>query len=219
MKECFQNKFVLRSSHQDAIFSIAVLHLRWNSLKNTCDGVRFFVNLHVTLSNFEPLLREKLYFITALINAVNYNLCRTPLESCFCVKEQSFADCLRNFLQNFLKYLANFTRKHICWSLYLIKLQAFSTATFKKKLQHRSYLMKFATFLRTLFFREHLFTVTVFVCTENLGKVLGQNNYHIPCWQVFLMHRKILENETAGEVSSGLKTCTAFIVSIFEQNC
>ena len=117
-------------------------YLWWRKIfcKFACNAVQFWT-----------AVAEKLYFITALINAVNCNFCRTSLESCFCVKEQSFADCLQNFLQNFLKYLANFTRKHICWSMFLIKLQAFSTATFKKKLQHRSYLIKFATFLRTLF--------------------------------------------------------------------
>ena len=37
--------------------------------ENYCDGVRFLVNLHVTLSNFEPLLQKFKYFITALVNA------------------------------------------------------------------------------------------------------------------------------------------------------
>ena len=41
-------------------------------------------------------LAEKLYFITALINALNYNFCITPLESCFCVEKQLFADVLEN---------------------------------------------------------------------------------------------------------------------------
>ena len=58
MQECFQNKFVLRISHPDAFFNIAVLLLRYDSMKNTCDGEQFLVNLHVTLSNFEPLLRK-----------------------------------------------------------------------------------------------------------------------------------------------------------------
>ena len=58
MQECFQNKFVLRSSHQDTFFNIALLQLWWNSLKNTCDGVQFLVNFHVTLSSFEPLLQK-----------------------------------------------------------------------------------------------------------------------------------------------------------------
>ena len=58
MQECFKNKFVLRSSHQDTFFKIAVLQLWSNSLKNTCDGVQFLVNFHGTLSSFEPLLQK-----------------------------------------------------------------------------------------------------------------------------------------------------------------
>ena len=66
----FQSKVVPRSSHQVqfSIFNFAVLHLWCNSLKNTCGGVWFLVNLHLTLSNFKLLLWKFKYFITALIN-------------------------------------------------------------------------------------------------------------------------------------------------------
>ena len=60
--------------------------------------------------------------------------------------------------QGALKNFANFTGKHLFWDLFLIKLQAFRTATslketqglqlFKKKLQHRCFPVKFARFLR-----------------------------------------------------------------------
>ena len=53
----------------EAFSNIAVQHLQWNSLKNYCDEVQFLVNLHLTLSNFEPLLRKLNYFSTALVNA------------------------------------------------------------------------------------------------------------------------------------------------------
>ena len=42
MDECFQNKFVLRSSHQDAFFNITALDLWQNSLKNTYDEGQIF---------------------------------------------------------------------------------------------------------------------------------------------------------------------------------
>ena len=58
MQEYFQNKIVLKSSHQDTFFNIAVPQLWWNSLKNSCDGMQFLVNFHVTLSSFEPLLQK-----------------------------------------------------------------------------------------------------------------------------------------------------------------
>ena len=46
-----------------------------------------------------------------------------------------------------LKNFANFTVKHLCWSLFLIKLQA------KKRLQHRCCPVVFAKFLRTSLFK------------------------------------------------------------------
>ena len=58
MQECFQNKFAVRSSHQDTFFNIAVLQLWWNSLKNSCDGMQYSVNFHITLSSFAPLLQK-----------------------------------------------------------------------------------------------------------------------------------------------------------------
>ena len=59
------------------------------------------------------------------------------------LQKQSFADILQN---RTLKNLANFTGKHLCWSLFLIKL----------RLQHKCFPVKFAKFLRTAFFTEHL---------------------------------------------------------------
>ena len=43
-----------------------------------------------------------------------------------------------------------FTVKHLCWSLFLIKLEAFWFATLlKKRLQYRYFLVNIAKFLRT----------------------------------------------------------------------
>ena len=159
MQGCFQNKLVLRSSHQDTFFNIALLQLWWLSLKNTCDGVQLLVNFHVTLSSFEPLLRKKPYFITALINAEQQRLQNTEKTPSVFRSPRS-----QMFLQiGVLKNFANLTGKHLCWSLFLIKLQ-------------RRCLVKSAKFLRTLFFTEHLFTVTASVCSGNLGKILVRNN-------------------------------------------
>ena len=69
IQEYFQSKVVLRSSHQDAFFNIAVLQLWCNFLENTCKGKQFLINVHIMLSNFEPLLWRSKYFITALTNA------------------------------------------------------------------------------------------------------------------------------------------------------
>ena len=49
-----------------------------------------------------------------------------------------------------LKYFANFTGKHLCWCLFLIKFQACRTAPLlKMRLQHRCFPLKFAKFFRT----------------------------------------------------------------------
>ena len=52
-----------------------------------------------------------------------------------------------------LKSFAKFTGKHLCWNLFLIKLLARRP---EKRLQFRQFPVKFAEFLITLFFTEHL---------------------------------------------------------------
>ena len=51
--------------------------------------------------------------------------------------------------QGVLKNFANFTGKHLYWSLFLRKLQALLLVTIKKRLQHKCFNVKFAKFLRT----------------------------------------------------------------------
>ena len=55
-----------------------------------------------------------------------------------------------------LKNFANFTRKPLCWSLFVIKLQAWACGFIKKRLQHRGFRLKFGIFLRTPSFTVHL---------------------------------------------------------------
>ena len=57
------------------------------------------------------------------------------------------------FKMDVLKIFANFTGKHLCWILFLIKLHALRPP---ERLQHRSFPVKFANFLRTAFSTEHL---------------------------------------------------------------
>ena len=64
-------------------FSI-LLFGTYREMKNYCDGVRFLVNLHVTFSNFEPLLQKFKYFITALMNAEPVLLQITPRNVFLC---------------------------------------------------------------------------------------------------------------------------------------
>ena len=118
--------------------------------------MKFWVNLHVKFSSFEPLLR-KLYLITALINAEQKFLQNTSRKLLVFRSSRS-----KMFLKiGVLKNFANLTEKHLCWSLLLIQTLLDSVDSVKKRLQHRCYLVKFAKFLKTLFFIEHVFTVTV----------------------------------------------------------
>ena len=55
-----------------------------------------------------------------------------------------------------LKNFTKFTGKELCWSLFLINLQALRLgALLKKRLQHR-FSLNITKFLRTAFFKEHL---------------------------------------------------------------
>ena len=69
---------------------------------------------------------------------------------------QNRSSCYQMFFKvDVLKIFGTFTRKYLCWSLFLIKLQAWRTII-KKKLQHRCFPVKFAKFIKTPFLTEHL---------------------------------------------------------------
>ena len=74
-----------------------------------------------------------------------------------------------------LKNFANLTGKHLCWSLFLIKLQVFRPATLLKRDSNGGavFFKKCKIFKNTFFY---LFTVNASVCSENLGKILVRNN-------------------------------------------
>ena len=56
-----------------------------------------------------------------------------------------------------LKNFARFTGKHVCWNLFLIKLQASKAVTLLKRiLQYRCLLVNIAKFLGRAYFIEHL---------------------------------------------------------------
>ena len=64
---------------------------------------------------------------------------------------------LQIFLKiDFLKSFANFTGKHLCWSLFLKNLQAEGLQLHKKRLRYVCFPVKLAKFLRTPFLTEHL---------------------------------------------------------------
>ena len=54
------------------------------------------------------------------------------------------------------QHFANLARQHLCWCLFLIKLQAFRSATPLKKTQHRCFPVEFTKFLRAPFSQNTL---------------------------------------------------------------
>ena len=68
---------------------------------------------------------------------------KSPKFDCWCVNEVLVRRTKRSVLNNF----ANFTGKHLCWSLFLIKLQA--CHFIKKRFRHRCFPVNTAKFLRT----------------------------------------------------------------------
>ena len=104
------------------------------------------------------------------------------------IQKQSFKQSLsKSHSQMFFKIgvLKNFaTGKHLCWSLFLIKL--------KKRLQHRCFLVNIAKYLRAAYFIEHLRWLLLSVWWSNCS-VLGicrpslSNQKHNVGW--FLLKR------------------------------
>ena len=60
-----------------------------------------------------------------------------------------------------LKKFAIFTRKHISWSLFLIKMQGFMPATLLKRDSTRCFPVHIAKSLRTVFYRTQLVAASV----------------------------------------------------------
>ena len=88
--------------------------------------------------SFEDLLRLKVETWMELMTAEFWHTSRQ--------KQSPKLFCKKAVLKNF----AIFTGKHLCWCLFLIKLQDFRPVTFiKNRLQHRCFTVNIAKFSRT----------------------------------------------------------------------
>ena len=81
--------------------------------------------------------------------------------SCGNIRKDSFSSVRRSRLQMFfkichLKHFANFARKYLCRSVFIIKLKALGQPCnlIIKRLQHRSFPVMFVKLLRTSIFTE-----------------------------------------------------------------
>ena len=69
-----------------------------------------------------------------------------------------------------LKNLSNFTGRHLCWSLIVIKLQDWKPSAcnfIKKRLQHRCFLVNIVEFSKKPFFIENLWWLLLLLLTES----------------------------------------------------
>ena len=66
------------------------------------------------------------------------------------------------FKLTLIKNLASFTEKHLCWNLFLIGCRPKAGNFIKKRLRCRHFPVKFAKFLGTPFFTEHLQCLLLF---------------------------------------------------------
>ena len=82
-----------------------------------------------------------------------------------------------------LKSFANFTGKHLSWSLFNMFAGPQNCNFIKKRLQHRAFPIKFAKFLRTPFCTKHLqwllLTVLGFLPGIFLKKILRQRCFSV----------------------------------------
>ena len=96
---------------------------------------------------------------------------------CNVLQKQSFTDVLKNF--------ASFTRKHLCWGLFSIKLQAkfLRTPSFTKHLQ----------WLLLWFLQQNNLIFSVITITLGYNQKLSQkycNYYHPPQIKISISHQK-----------------------------
>ena len=95
-----------------------------------------------------------------------------------------------------LENSANFTGKHLCWSLFVIKLQAIRPTTLLKRDSNTGdILWDLQKFLEYPLLKNTFFIVTARVYSESLGKILVQNNQQIPCWQTTILTRTLLQKQ------------------------
>ena len=76
------------------------------------------------------------------------------------------------FEKDVIKNFANFTRKHLCWSLFFNRVTGQRACSFiKKRLQHRCVLVKLAKFYKQLLIKWYVINII----TKNKSGVLHLN--------------------------------------------
>ena len=87
-----------------------------------------------------------------------------------------------------LKNFANFTGKHLCWSLFLINLQAFRSATLLKKDFNTSVILWNLQNISELFFSQNTFIQCLLLCVLKIWRKFQSriiNKSHIGRQQLY----------------------------------
>ena len=129
-------------------------HKDLKDIKHNCLNRYFFsfnIKMHVSNVNNEKKIANHFKCFEKCI----FQECST-YECCKCSSNNTTEKSWKHPLLNkgALKYFAIFKGKHLCLSLFLMKLQACNFI--KKRLQQRCFLVNITKFLRTHFFTEHL---------------------------------------------------------------
>ena len=117
-----------------------------------------------------------------------------------------------------LKNLAIFTRKHLCWSLFLIKLQAWRPLHFiEKETPTQVFFCEYCEIIENSFFIEHLLLIILFrnfyVMIELFGRFWIQNWY----FSYFLCHCFVLFHNSSVKIGSPWLFCTCIYAKIFSK--
>ena len=108
-----------------------------------------------------------------------------------------------SFKVGVLKNFANFTGKHLCWRLFLIKLQAFRPATLLKRDSNTGVFQKICKIFKNIFFTEYFrglllcnlnpkMEIPIFLILNFLGtqkRILVDKIY----WKPYLKHLKLVK--------------------------
>ena len=105
--------------------------------------------------------------------------------------------CKKSVLKNF----ANFIGKYLCWSLFLIKLQTFMTATLLKRDSYTAVSFEICGIFKNTCFEEHLRTAA----SVSRGQLLRKTSQNLPnrvhflvigSLAVYLLHQKTYSNKS-----------------------
>ena len=118
-----------------------------------------------------------------------------------------------NRSQQFNKNFANFTGKHLCWSLFLIKMKACNYI--KMRDQNRYFPVKFTKLLKLPFFTEHLGRLLLCIpLLDNFDSMTCQYNIIVPYQNKIDFSQTFSHNSIFLDYKEARQVITSFPVNI-----